>query len=72
MIRKVIGVIGFCVGAWVGYNYSLDICDSFGFDTESYWSEQGEMFLQIVLTLISGGVCGVGAYFLANLFTRFD
>jgi len=72
MWRKVAAVIVGILGAWVGYNYALDLIATFGMDVNDYWSEQGETFLRILLTVGAGLASGVLGYFLLNVFSRFD
>ena len=72
MIRKGVALIGFCIGAWLGYHYAIDLIETTGIDLSDYWGEQGAEFLRIVLTFAFGGGLAVAAYFLANFFARFD
>lgn len=72
MIRKAVTIIAFGVGAWMGYNYALEIIGYYGLDVDSYWGEQGAEFIRIVLTVAFGAACAVAGYFLTNLYARAD
>ena len=72
MLRKVATLVAFGAGAWIGYSYAMEVVHVYGIDVSGYWGEQGAEFIRIVLTCALGGICALSAYFVMNLFARFD
>jgi len=72
MVKKAATVIGFCAGAFLGYQYAVGIIQYYGFNLDDYWGTQGAVFLRIVLSVIFGGAGCLLLYFIVNFFSRFD
>lgn len=69
MVRKWLTIIAFFGGAWVGYNYTLDLIGYYEFGVDE-WSDQGATFLRAAATLVLGGLSALAVRFVINLVTR--
>ncbi len=72
MIARLAGVIMAVVGGWYGHNLAVQYLGDAEGGTDAYWSEQGAIFVQILLTLFGAAVSGVATYYVLNFFRRFD
>ncbi len=71
MIAKIAGVIMAVVGGWYAHSFVVQYFESSGGASE-YWSEQGTIFVTILLTIVGAAVSGVVTYYILNFFRRFD